>query len=309
MPQLSNEDKTRIIDHFELGQSQKDIALKFNTSAGTKKLPMEASKWLISLELHNMRMHKRSAARKPFINEKYRKARLAFAKEHKNWTLEQWQKVIWTNESSVEIEKDVLPKGNIHKRKKFHYGLGWNSVRKEVTSCHYAKRKEEECGLCRTCMQSSIARLLQQRLGCYSDGRQRTDSHVLVSRGRGQGRAAIPTITHQSVRRPCVANENPSRNSTLRSDFTSEHRSSQRDRSLIADHASFRDYFLGLVNATLAAIDNKTFGDVSIQEAARNVRKIQRILAGNHPSLDDDADIFGRGEDDIVEEYEDTDPS
>ena len=72
-----------------------------------KKLPMKVSKWLISLEVHNMRIHKQSAARKPFINEKHRKARLAFAKEHKNWTLEQWQKIIWTDESSVEIGKDV----------------------------------------------------------------------------------------------------------------------------------------------------------------------------------------------------------
>ncbi|CAO3692986.1 unnamed protein product [Rhizopus stolonifer] len=157
MHQLSNEDKTRVIDHFELGQSQKDIALKFNTSARTvskiikrynnegtvkrkegtgrphiftnrtrrllrkivksnrgitraeiqKKLPMKVSKWLISLEIHNMKMHKQSAAKKPFINEDHRKAKLAFAKEHRNWSLEQWRKVIWTDESSVEIGKDV----------------------------------------------------------------------------------------------------------------------------------------------------------------------------------------------------------
>ncbi|KAG1459374.1 hypothetical protein G6F56_006174 [Rhizopus delemar] len=117
---------------------------------------------------------------------------------------------------------------------------------------------------------------------------------VLVSRGRGRGHAAIPTVARQSVRRPRVDNENPSRNSRLRRDFTSEYRSGQHDRSLIADRVSFRDYSLGLVNATLAAIDNKTFGDVSIQEAVRNVRKIQRILVGNHPILDDDVDIFGR---------------
>ncbi|RCH79948.1 hypothetical protein CU098_008240, partial [Rhizopus stolonifer] len=35
MPQLSKEDKTRTTDHFEIGQSQKDIALRFNTLAGT----------------------------------------------------------------------------------------------------------------------------------------------------------------------------------------------------------------------------------------------------------------------------------
>lgn len=93
----------------------------------------------------------------------------------------------------------------------------------------------------------------------------------------------------------------------MRRDFTNEYRSSQRDRSLIADRASFRNYSLGLVNATLADIDNKTFGDVSIEEAARNVRKIQIILVSNHPSLDNDADIFGRGENDINEEHEDAD--
>ena len=33
----------------------------------------------------------------------HKKLRLAFAKEHKHWTVEQWKLVIWSDESSFEI--------------------------------------------------------------------------------------------------------------------------------------------------------------------------------------------------------------
>lgn len=41
----------------------------------------------------------RFATRKPFISLKNRKARLIWAKEHLNWTPEQWANVIWSDES------------------------------------------------------------------------------------------------------------------------------------------------------------------------------------------------------------------
>lgn len=37
--------------------------------------------------------------KKPFISEKNRLARVAWAKKHKDWTLEQWEKVFWSDES------------------------------------------------------------------------------------------------------------------------------------------------------------------------------------------------------------------
>ena len=39
------------------------------------------------------------AAKKPFISEKNRKARLEFAHAHKNWAIEQWSHILWSDES------------------------------------------------------------------------------------------------------------------------------------------------------------------------------------------------------------------
>lgn len=41
----------------------------------------------------------RRPAKKPLISPKNRKARIKFAKEHLNWTSEQWAKVLWSDES------------------------------------------------------------------------------------------------------------------------------------------------------------------------------------------------------------------
>ncbi|XGW29391.1 hypothetical protein V3C99_008869 [Haemonchus contortus] len=38
-------------------------------------------------------------AKKPLISAKNRKARLDWAHAHKNWTVQQWRKVIWGDES------------------------------------------------------------------------------------------------------------------------------------------------------------------------------------------------------------------
>ena len=39
------------------------------------------------------------ALRKPLISEANWKKKLQFAREHKDWTLEQWKKVMWSDES------------------------------------------------------------------------------------------------------------------------------------------------------------------------------------------------------------------
>ena len=39
------------------------------------------------------------AAKKPFISEKNRKARLEFPHAHKNWAIEQWSHILWSDES------------------------------------------------------------------------------------------------------------------------------------------------------------------------------------------------------------------
>ncbi|KAG2193075.1 hypothetical protein INT47_008900 [Mucor saturninus] len=53
-------------------------------------------------ELRKLYLNSRIARKKPFINEKQRKRRLEFAKQHQNWSLEDWRKVIFTDESSFQ---------------------------------------------------------------------------------------------------------------------------------------------------------------------------------------------------------------
>ena len=43
------------------------------------------------------------ALRKPLISEANQKKRLQFAREHKDWTLEQWKKVMWSDESRFTL--------------------------------------------------------------------------------------------------------------------------------------------------------------------------------------------------------------
>src|SRR6185369_10602063 len=41
--------------------------------------------------------------KRPLLMEKHRKKRLNFAKEHKDWTIDDWSKVIWSDESKFQL--------------------------------------------------------------------------------------------------------------------------------------------------------------------------------------------------------------
>lgn len=41
--------------------------------------------------------------KKPFLNEKQRKRRLQWTKEHANWAVEDWKKIIWSDETRISI--------------------------------------------------------------------------------------------------------------------------------------------------------------------------------------------------------------
>jgi hypothetical protein len=43
------------------------------------------------------------AAKKPLLRKKNVKERLAFAKKYAKWTVEQWSKVLWTDETKIEL--------------------------------------------------------------------------------------------------------------------------------------------------------------------------------------------------------------
>ena len=57
------------------------------------------------------------AKKKPKVSEKQRKARIAWAKEHLNWTSEDWDKVIFSDESTFTIQNHA---GNSFVRRRPH---------------------------------------------------------------------------------------------------------------------------------------------------------------------------------------------
>ncbi|KAF0046089.1 hypothetical protein F2P81_002618 [Scophthalmus maximus] len=48
-------------------------------------------------------LHGRIAARKPLLRTGNKQKRLVWAKEHKEWTLDQWKSLLWSDESKFEI--------------------------------------------------------------------------------------------------------------------------------------------------------------------------------------------------------------
>ena len=56
--------------------------------------------------LHGLELNSRKAQKKPFLNDRHIAQRLAWALERKNWSLEEWKRVIWTDEASFELGKN-----------------------------------------------------------------------------------------------------------------------------------------------------------------------------------------------------------
>ena len=67
-----------------------------------RDLGIQASEDTIRRAFHKLGFHRYVACPKPFINWRNRQKRLQFAREHVKWTIEDWKKVIWTDESSFE---------------------------------------------------------------------------------------------------------------------------------------------------------------------------------------------------------------
>lgn len=72
----------------------------------TNYLPDKVSESTVRRALHANGMNSRIAKKKPYLSAVHLEKRLAFAKKYKNWQLEQWRKVVWTDEASVELGKN-----------------------------------------------------------------------------------------------------------------------------------------------------------------------------------------------------------
>ena len=66
-------------------------------------LKLQAPRAYIERVLHKSDYISTVALRKPFLTKDHKAKRLAWCLERKDWTLEEWRRVIWTDESTFEL--------------------------------------------------------------------------------------------------------------------------------------------------------------------------------------------------------------
>jgi transposase len=72
----------------------------------TNSLSTSVSRQTVRNTLKEVGIRSRIAAKKPFLSTVHRQRRLEFARKHQDWTVEDWRKVIWCDESTFEIGKN-----------------------------------------------------------------------------------------------------------------------------------------------------------------------------------------------------------
>jgi transposase len=66
----------------------------------TNRSGVNMSALTVRKALHDVGFYNHIAQKKPFLFDIYRTRRFEFAREHRKWTIEDWKRVIWTNEST-----------------------------------------------------------------------------------------------------------------------------------------------------------------------------------------------------------------
>ena len=75
-----------------------DISRDINQWRGTR-----VSVWTVRRRLRELGLKARLAYKKPLVSLKNRKKRLSFAKDHEHWGVEDWKKVLFTDETKVNL--------------------------------------------------------------------------------------------------------------------------------------------------------------------------------------------------------------
>jgi transposase len=80
--------------------NRKATAVELQTTWNVKPL---ASVRTVRRRLIEAQLPARIARKKPYLTESHKQARLAWAKEHESWTVEDWKSVLWSDESPFTL--------------------------------------------------------------------------------------------------------------------------------------------------------------------------------------------------------------
>jgi transposase len=98
-PQKLSKSSVRVIAR-EVVQDQRKTLVDITNRSGVNVSTLTMRK-----ALHDVGFYSHIAQKKPFLSDIHRARRLEFAREHQKWTIKDWNKVIWTNDSSFEFGK------------------------------------------------------------------------------------------------------------------------------------------------------------------------------------------------------------
>lgn len=97
----TNARQDRILERISLRdrmKTSKELSSELLQDHGINLAASSVRRRLVERNLHG-----RKARRKPLLTDRHKKLRLSWAKKYKNWTEEDWSKVIWTDESNIEV--------------------------------------------------------------------------------------------------------------------------------------------------------------------------------------------------------------
>jgi len=90
----------------------RQIIRYIRTNKSTRRITLTQLKKLFRLQVHEHTLrtalqkagyHHRIARRRPYLNKRDRKRRLQFARQHKDWTVEQWASVLFSDEMAIKL--------------------------------------------------------------------------------------------------------------------------------------------------------------------------------------------------------------
>lgn len=95
---LNERDERTILRIIESGECETAVEVSRYLS---KNLKMCISASTIRRTLRKNGMKSTKKVKKPFLSSKHRKARYEFAKRYKNWTINDWKHVVWSDETKI----------------------------------------------------------------------------------------------------------------------------------------------------------------------------------------------------------------
>ena len=111
-PCKTTSDDDHYLIHLEEGDTSQPLAqLRLDTNIGV-------SEQTVRRRLRETGIGKHKAVNRPLLTKKQIAARLKWAREHRDWSVEQWQQVIWSDETVVRNRNDRRPKLVFRRRNK-----------------------------------------------------------------------------------------------------------------------------------------------------------------------------------------------